>query len=84
MKQIIDTTKQTRTLYVYRNVVSFEQDKIDDYIFTEYGKYSDDVEYIESKVASQWENGEVEEVQVDLAGFLHYVNECYHVLECVQ
>lgn len=70
-----------KTLYIYRNVMSFETDNIDDYLFEEYAAQYKNIDRVDEKVASAWED-EVERVEnCTLETLLEYINDCYKMLE---
>ena len=61
--------------YIYRNVITFDDDKMDDYLFNELSKYKKGYPDTES----EWQH--VEEIEMDIEELLKYLAQSYKLLE---
>lgn len=69
------------TLYIFRNVITLDQDNMEDYLFQHFAKDYKDVWAVESKVEYAWIE-DVEQIKdVTLEKVMEYVNDCYRMLE---
>ena len=61
--------------YIYRNVITFDDEKMDDYLFNELSKYKKGYPDTES----EWQH--VEEIEMDIEELLKYLAQSYKLLE---
>ena len=61
--------------YIYRNVITFDDEKMDDYLFNELSKYKKGYPDTES----EWQH--VEESEMDIEELLKYLAQSYKLLE---
>ena len=67
-------------LYLYRTVITFDTDELDDYMFNEFGSYIHDVGAIETKMEYAWRE-DVEEYEADIQLLLRFIKDGYRLLE---
>ena len=65
-------------LYIYRNVITFDEQEMDEHIFNELSSYTNGAPSDE-RVASEWEHVEVGEC--DLEGLISLVKKGHRLLE---